>query len=72
MKITDKGQVTIPAQLRRQFGLTPNVGIEFVADQDGVKIRKQSTGSSNPFKKLRGAAKKRLNVDRHIEMIRGR
>ena len=72
MKITDKGQVTIPATLRRKFGLTPNVEIEFVADQGGVRIRKRSTGSANPFKKLRGAAKGRFNVDRYIEDIRSR
>ena len=72
MKITAKGQVTIPAQLRRKFGLTSNVEIEFVADQDSVRIRKRSTDSANPFKKLRGAAKKRLNVDQYIETIRGR
>ncbi len=72
MKITEKGQVTIPAILRKKFGLTPHVEIEFVADQDGIRIRKRSTGSANPFKKLRGAAKKRLNVDRYIETIRGR
>ena len=69
MKITDKGQVAIPVMLRRQFGLTPNVEIEFVADQDGVRIRKRSAGSANSFKKLRGAAKKRFNVDRYIENI---
>ena len=72
MKITDKGQVTIPVMIRRKFGLTPNVEIEFVADQDGVRIRKRSTGSANPFKKLRGAPQKRLNVDRYIENIRSR
>jgi bifunctional DNA-binding transcriptional regulator/antitoxin component of YhaV-PrlF toxin-antitoxin module len=67
-----KGQVTIPVTLRRKFRLTPNVGMEFVADQDGVRIRKRSAGSANPFKKLRSAAKKRLNVDRYIENIRSR
>ena len=69
MKITDKGRVTLPVTLRRKFGLTPNVEIEFIADQDGVRIRKRSTGSANPFKKLRGAAKKRLNVDRYMEIF---
>ncbi len=72
MKIIDKGQVTIPVTLRRKFWLTPNVEIAFVADQDGVRKRKRSTGSANPFKKLRGPAQKRLNVDRYIENIRSR
>jgi hypothetical protein len=37
-----------------------------------VRKRKRSTGSANPFKKLRGPAQKRLNVDRYIENIRSR
>ena len=72
MRITTKGQVTIPAALRRRYGLRRNVEIEFVADADGIRIRKRGVGAANPFRTLRGAAKKRLDVDRYIETIRGR
>ncbi len=72
MRITTKGQVTIPIALRRRFGLRRNVEVEFVADADGIRIRKRGAGAANPFRALRGAAKKRLNVDRYIESIRGR
>jgi len=72
MRITEKGQVTIPVTLRRKFGLHPNVEVEFVADREGLRIRKRVAGATNPFKKLRGAAKNRLDVDRYIENMRGR
>ena len=72
MRITTKGQVTIPIALRRRFGLRRNVEVEFVADADGIRIRKRGAGAANPFRALRGVAKKRLDVDRYIESIRGR
>jgi AbrB family looped-hinge helix DNA binding protein len=72
MRITEKGQVTIPITLRRRYGLQRNVEVEFVADKDGIRIKKRGMGAANPFRALRGAAKKRLDVDKYIESIRGR
>ena len=72
MRVTEKGQITIPVELRRRYGLTRNVEVEFLAVADGIRIRKRGRGAANPFRALRGAAKRRLNVDRYIEAIRGR
>ena len=72
MRITEKGQVTIPVSLRRRYGLQPNVEVEFLAEAEGIRIQKRGTGSSNPFRALRGIVKKRLAVGRYIEEIRGR
>ncbi|TMK56801.1 MAG: AbrB/MazE/SpoVT family DNA-binding domain-containing protein [Actinobacteria bacterium] len=40
MRITSKGQVTIPKGIRDQFGLLPGTEVEFVADEGQVKVRK--------------------------------
>jgi bifunctional DNA-binding transcriptional regulator/antitoxin component of YhaV-PrlF toxin-antitoxin module len=72
MRITEKGQVTIPITLRRRYGLQRDVEVEFVADKDGIRIKKRRVGAANPFRALRGAAKKRLDVDKYIASIRGR
>jgi AbrB family looped-hinge helix DNA binding protein len=72
MRVTEKGQVTIPIELRRRYGLGRNVEVEFVADAGGIRIRKRGTGAANPFRALRGAVTRRLNVDRYIEAMRGR
>ena len=37
MKITTKGQVTIPQDVRAEFGLLPNTEVEFVRDGRGVR-----------------------------------
>jgi AbrB family looped-hinge helix DNA binding protein len=39
MRVTSKGQVTIPIALREKAGLLPNTEVEFEADAKGVRIR---------------------------------
>ncbi len=38
MKITSKGQVTIPRELREQYGFLPHTEVEFKPTEDGLKI----------------------------------
>jgi AbrB family looped-hinge helix DNA binding protein len=38
MRITSKGQVTIPAAIRERAGLLPQTEVEFVLDGDVVRI----------------------------------
>jgi AbrB family looped-hinge helix DNA binding protein len=40
MRITSKGQVTIPQSVREEAGLLPETEVEFVVDGDGVRIVK--------------------------------
>jgi len=40
MKVTSKGQVTIPPALRKRHGLLPRHEVEFVDQPDGVLIVK--------------------------------
>lgn len=44
MKITSKGQVTIPKEIRDAFGLLPGTEVEFVAEEGQVKVRKLEGG----------------------------
>lgn len=44
MKITTKGQVTIPQDIRERFGLLPNTEVEFEVRGDVVVITKCSGG----------------------------
>jgi AbrB family looped-hinge helix DNA binding protein len=38
--VTSKGQVTIPKELRDQFGIEPGIQVDFVATVDGIRLRK--------------------------------
>ncbi len=71
MKIGERGQVTIPKKLREAFGLFPNIEVEFIAEDDGIKLQKKSKRSS-PVQKLYGILKKNRDTDSYIEEIRGR
>jgi AbrB family looped-hinge helix DNA binding protein len=43
-KVTSKGQVTIPKAIRDAFGLLPGTEIEFVSDDEGVRVRRSPGG----------------------------
>ena len=40
MRITSKGQVTIPQWVREELGLLPNCEVEFEVVGDSVRVRK--------------------------------
>ena len=77
MKVTVKGQVTIPVSLRERFGLNPGTEVEFVA-ADGVlqvrrrKSRELSTSRSELWlAKAAGSAKTDLTTDQFMAITRG-
>ncbi len=39
-RVTSKGQVTIPKELREKFGIEPGTRVDFVAASDGIRLRK--------------------------------
>ena len=59
MKITSKGQVTIPQDIRHRLGLLPNTEVEFVVRGSVVQIMKadrQGGRSQRAVETLRGRA----------------
>jgi AbrB family looped-hinge helix DNA binding protein len=54
-KITSKGQVTIPKDVRERLGLRTGDEIEFVDDREGFRVQKCVAAS--PFRKYRGHLK---------------
>jgi antitoxin PrlF len=46
MKITSKGQVTIPKEIRDEFGLLPGTEVEFIGEAGKITVRKLE-GSHN-------------------------
>ncbi|MCY4615555.1 MAG: AbrB/MazE/SpoVT family DNA-binding domain-containing protein [Chloroflexi bacterium] len=70
-KITSKGQITIPKDVRERLGLRPGDRLAFTEDEDGWHIRKQIDES--PFEKWRGFLThlEGRDVDELIEEMRG-
>ena len=44
MRVTEKGQVTIPKEIRDRLGIGPGSEVDFVEDGNSVKIVAASTG----------------------------
>ena len=76
MRVSERGQITIPRALRERFGLHHNVEIEMAPTDHGLLIRKR-TAAEHPVDRVYGilgkdALGKGLGVDEYIEEIRGR
>ena len=71
MKIGERGQVTIPKNIREKYGLMPNIEVEFVLNESGVLIKKKRLHSSL-VEQVYGILGKKARTDNYIEAIRGR
>ncbi|HWQ26299.1 MAG TPA: AbrB/MazE/SpoVT family DNA-binding domain-containing protein [Chlorobaculum sp.] len=72
MKVTTKGQVTIPVTIREKLGITPDTEVDFLQEGDRVVIvkRKDATPASSKFKKLRGIATVKMTTDEIMALTR--
>ncbi len=76
MRITSKGQVTIPVDVRERFGLLPNTEVEFVVDDGIVRLvavapsRGESRGQ-RAVRALRGSATVSMSTDDILALTRG-
>jgi len=74
MRITAKGQVTIPRKLREELGLLPETEVEFERAGDSVRIRKvrnRSQRGRTIVAHLRGRASVRLSTEQIMALTRG-
>lgn len=79
MRITTKGQVTIPVEIRERLGLLPDSEVEFTVEGTAVRIRKVRAGRGRRrgrgrsiVEHLRGKATSRLTTDQIMTLARGR
>jgi AbrB family looped-hinge helix DNA binding protein len=71
MKISERGQITIPKAIRDKFGMHKDVELEIVATDSGVLLRKGRRGE-HPVDKVMGVLKQPFDTNSYIEKIRGR
>ena len=71
-KITTKGQITVPKQVRERLGLRPGDELEFIEENGVYHIKKCLP--PNPFKKYRGYLKDLtgFDPDRVVQEMRGK
>ncbi len=71
MKISERGQLTIPKQFREHYGLNSNVEVEIIPQDRGILITKRST-KQHPAREVFGILGKNLDTDTLIEELRGK
>jgi AbrB family looped-hinge helix DNA binding protein len=75
MRITSKGQVTIPAPIRERLGLLENTEVEFEVVGNSVRVRKareRPARGKSIVAHLRGRATSRLSTDEILALTRGK
>jgi len=71
MKISERGQITIPKDMRKRFGLNRDVEVELMPINTGILIRKRSL-RAHPVDSIVGVLKRPSSTDEYIEQVRGR
>lgn len=69
MKITVKGQVTIPKPIRERYGLSPGMEVRFVERDHRVVVEKSQ--GTDPWERYRGFLKLRKRTQEVMRILRG-
>jgi AbrB family looped-hinge helix DNA binding protein len=76
MRITEKGQVTIPIEIRERFGFLPQTDVDFVVENGSVKLvkvasRRGEGRGERIVRRMRGTATVGMTTDEIMALTRG-
>jgi AbrB family looped-hinge helix DNA binding protein len=74
MRVTSKGQVTIPRDIRHKLGIASQSEVEFVVEGNTVVLRKSQelpTRGKRLVETLRGRATVKMTTDEIMALTRG-
>ena len=75
VRITSKGQVTIPKRVRDRLNIKPGAAVEFKLDSDGrvvlVKAARKARVGRTAFARIRGTATVKMTTDEIMALTRG-
>jgi AbrB family looped-hinge helix DNA binding protein len=76
MRITSKGQVTIPVEIREKAGLLPNTEVNFVFERGVVRLVKvkgarRGGRGAEVLRRLRGSGTVKMSTDEIMALTRG-
>ena len=72
MRVTTKGQVTIPQHIREKLGITPATEVDFVEEENRIFLvkRKGEKAAIRKFAKLRGVATVKMTTNEIMALTR--
>ncbi|MBA2509603.1 MAG: AbrB/MazE/SpoVT family DNA-binding domain-containing protein [Nocardioidaceae bacterium] len=71
MRVTSKGQVTIPQGVRRRLGIEPGSDVDFEVDDDGVRLVRRAEGSGAAAIKAMRGRRLPMTTDEIMALTRG-
>lgn len=73
MKVSTKGQVTIPLALRQQTGIVPGSEVDFVAEEGGLYLRKVAGSGRGAalVRQMTGQGNLKMSTDEIMALTRG-
>jgi antitoxin PrlF len=70
MRVTQKGQVTIPLEVRRALGIHPGSTVEFELDDTGAHMLVDRERAAEEIAIMRGAGEGELTTDEILALTR--
>lgn len=72
MRVTSKGQVTIPLEVRRKLGIEPGSEVEFELDERGARlVRTRSNRGKAIARGMRGSGSVQMSTEEIMALTRG-
>ncbi|MBW0017671.1 MAG: AbrB/MazE/SpoVT family DNA-binding domain-containing protein [Mycobacterium sp.] len=72
MRVTSKGQVTIPLGVRRKLGIEPGSEVEFELDERGARlVRVKATRGKTIARRMRGRGTVAMSTEQIMALTRG-
>lgn len=74
MRVSEKGQITIPKELRDALGIGAGTEVEFERDRDAIVVRKAAhrpTRGRQLVERLRGRGDVSMSTDEIMALTRG-
>ncbi len=70
MRVTQKGQVTIPLPVRRALGIQPGSDVEFELDEHGARLLVDSNQAAEEISRMRGAGESEMSTEEILALTR--
>ncbi|MEN8132026.1 MAG: AbrB/MazE/SpoVT family DNA-binding domain-containing protein [Pseudomonadota bacterium] len=70
MKISERGQVTIPQELREKYGYLPNTDVEFIAKNGALMLIQKKSARRDALKSIYGKKKLKKSTDELMALLR--
>jgi AbrB family looped-hinge helix DNA binding protein len=70
MRVTQKGQVTIPLPVRRALGIGPGSDVEFELDEHGARLLVDPNRAAEQIRRMRGAGEGEMSTEENLALTR--